>query len=186
MVGTKQHDSSKAGKGSSGKAKTTGETTKAAAPQAKGEEHGKKRAVRDEIDDIFKTAKASKKQAAGGDAAAAGSASAAGAAAAAVTAAAKPAAKAKQPSSSNGGGGGGNAAAEDLAALAAEVRAARAKQAPRPKVEGSKDDIFGDGAGAARKRTEEGYAVYTADELGLGRRGGGDTDLCPFDCECCY
>lgn len=182
MVGTK-HDSSKAGKGS-GKAKTTGETTKAAAPQAKGEEHGKKRAVRDEIDDIFKTAKASKKQAAGGDAAAARSASAG--AAAAVTTAAKPAAKAKQPSSSNGGGGGGNAAAEDLAALAAEVKAARAKQAPRPKVEGSKDDIFGDGAGAARKRTEEGYAVYTADELGLGRRGGGDTDLCPFDCECCY
>jgi hypothetical protein len=59
-------------------------------------------------------------------------------------------------------------------------------QAKRPKVEGSKDDIFGESTGKARKRTEEGYAIYGEDELGLGKKGGGDTPLCPFDCDCCY
>lgn len=39
--------------------------------------------------------------------------------------------------------------------------------------------------GKSRKRTEEGYAVYTEDELGLGSKGG-DTSLCPFDCDCCF
>lgn len=53
-------------------------------------------------------------------------------------------------------------------------------------MEGSKDDIFGEVAAKGRKRTEEGYAIYTEDELGLGRKGGGDTDLCPFDCDCCF
>lgn len=24
------------------------------------------------------------------------------------------------------------------------------------------------------------------EELGLTKKGGGDTDLCPFDCDCCY
>ncbi len=59
-----------------------------------------------------------------------------------------------------------------------------AKKAKR--VEGSKDDIFGEVTAKGRKRTEEGFAIYTEDELGLGRKGGGDTDLCPFDCECCF
>lgn len=34
-------------------------------------------------------------------------------------------------------------------------------------------------------QTEEGYAIYTEDELRLGAKGG-DTDLCPFDCQCCF
>ena len=58
-------------------------------------------------------------------------------------------------------------------------------KAKKPKVEGSKDDIFGEQTGKARKRTEEGYAIYGEDELGLGKKGG-DTPLCPFDCDCCY
>lgn len=53
------------------------------------------------------------------------------------------------------------------------------------KVQGSKDDIFGAEAGKGRKRTEEGFAIYGEDELGLGKKGG-DTDLCPFDCDCCF
>lgn len=36
------------------------------------------------------------------------------------------------------------------------------------------------------RRTEEGYAVYSEAELGLGKQGGGDTDKCPFDCDCCF
>ena len=50
---------------------------------------------------------------------------------------------------------------------------------------GSKDDLFGREEGKGRKRTEEGYRIYTEEELGLNKKGG-DTDLCPFDCDCCY
>jgi hypothetical protein len=32
--------------------------------------------------------------------------------------------------------------------------------------------------------TEEGWRVYTPEELKIGK--GGDTDLCPFDCNCCF
>jgi len=36
-----------------------------------------------------------------------------------------------------------------------------------------------------RRRTKEGWLIYKEDELGI-RDGGGDTPLCPFDCECCF
>ncbi|GLI70605.1 hypothetical protein VaNZ11_015535 [Volvox africanus] len=65
------------------------------------------------------------------------------------------------------------------------VATATAVTAKRPRIEGSKDDIFGQATGKGRKRTEEGFAIYTEDELGLGKKGG-DTDLCPFDCDCCF
>ncbi|KIM25524.1 hypothetical protein M408DRAFT_331089 [Serendipita vermifera MAFF 305830] len=51
-----------------------------------------------------------------------------------------------------------------------------------------KSDIqkFKDSRGSSgRKRTEEGFVIYTEEELGLNKEGG-DTPLCPFDCECCY
>ena len=32
--------------------------------------------------------------------------------------------------------------------------------------------------------TEEGWRIYTPDELNIGK--GGDTELCPFDCDCCF
>ena len=35
------------------------------------------------------------------------------------------------------------------------------------------------------RRTEEGFAIYGEEELGLTKQGG-DTAQCPFDCECCY
>lgn len=48
------------------------------------------------------------------------------------------------------------------------------------------DDGFTDSRGIGpRKRTEEGWAVYREDELGITNEGG-DTPLCPFDCECCF
>jgi hypothetical protein len=52
-------------------------------------------------------------------------------------------------------------------------------------VEGSKDDIFGAAGPKGRQRTTEGYAIYSEEELRLGAQGG-DTDLCPFDCDCCF
>jgi len=36
-----------------------------------------------------------------------------------------------------------------------------------------------------QKTTEEGFKIYTVDELKIGQ-GEGDTDLCPFDCNCCF
>jgi len=36
-----------------------------------------------------------------------------------------------------------------------------------------------------RKYTEEGFPIYTTDELGLNDKGG-DTPDCPFDCNCCH
>ncbi|BGP33405.1 hypothetical protein JCM10296v2_005205 [Rhodotorula toruloides] len=35
-----------------------------------------------------------------------------------------------------------------------------------------------------RKRTEDGLPIYSEAELKIGF--GGDTPLCPFDCDCCY
>lgn len=35
-----------------------------------------------------------------------------------------------------------------------------------------------------RKTTEDGFKIYTMEELGIGK--GGDTELCPFDCDCCF
>ncbi|KAJ6627125.1 hypothetical protein B0H10DRAFT_1995540, partial [Mycena sp. CBHHK59/15] len=34
-----------------------------------------------------------------------------------------------------------------------------------------------------RRKTEEGWSIYKEDELGIGDEGG-DTPLCPFDCNC--
>ena len=35
-----------------------------------------------------------------------------------------------------------------------------------------------------RRVTDDGFKIYTEEELGIGK--GGDTDLCPFDCDCCF
>ena len=37
---------------------------------------------------------------------------------------------------------------------------------------------------ANRKYTEEGFKIYSTEELKIGQ--GGDTADCPFDCECCF
>ncbi|TDL21904.1 DUF1764-domain-containing protein [Rickenella mellea] len=48
------------------------------------------------------------------------------------------------------------------------------------------DSRFRDSRGAGpRRHTEDGYAIYKEDELGIGDQGG-DTPLCPFDCDCCW
>lgn len=35
-----------------------------------------------------------------------------------------------------------------------------------------------------RRVTEEGYRIFEEDELGIDK--GGNTKLCPFDCDCCF
>lgn len=52
---------------------------------------------------------------------------------------------------------------------------------------GTSDDPF---AIAGKNRigstdfTEEGWKIYTPEELNIGK--GGETELCPFDCDCCF
>ena len=68
------------------------------------------------------------------------------------------------------------------AAATGDVPAAKKSKA----VAGGVDDLFGEAAaGGKRKRTEEGYPIYSEEELGLARKGG-DTPACPFDCDCCF
>ncbi|XP_031107447.1 uncharacterized protein C6G9.01c-like [Ipomoea triloba] len=38
----------------------------------------------------------------------------------------------------------------------------------------------------SRKRTGDGLAIYTEEELGIGKADAGGTPLCPFDCDCCF
>ena len=37
-----------------------------------------------------------------------------------------------------------------------------------------------------RRYTDDGVPIYSADELHIGKSGSGKTDLCPFDCDCCF
>ncbi|GAA98303.1 uncharacterized protein L969DRAFT_46299 [Mixia osmundae IAM 14324] len=46
------------------------------------------------------------------------------------------------------------------------------------------DAAFGDSRGTTRRRTDDGLPIYDAAELKIGL--GGDTPLCPFDCDCCF
>lgn len=49
------------------------------------------------------------------------------------------------------------------------------------------DSDFFDSRGLKRKTralTEDGFPIFTPNELKIGMGGG--TDLCPFDCNCCY
>lgn len=59
----------------------------------------------------------------------------------------------------------------------------------------STDALFCDTRGlssAKRRTTAEGYPIYTAEELGINPSGSnadpnaGNTDDCPFDCQCCF
>lgn len=84
----------------------------------------------------------------------------------------------------------------ELANIHMKVKAARAiKQVVAPSL--SAQDDFADIRGTKKrkmpllelsllvvgKRTFEGLTLYQEDELRIGQ--GGDTPLCPFDCDCC-
>ncbi|KAJ2160588.1 hypothetical protein GGF46_002130 [Coemansia sp. RSA 552] len=75
------------------------------------------------------------------------------------------------------------AAATSLAkvvdATAAGKSTAAQKQPP------PKDDAFADTRGKNTKYTDDGFRVFYYDDLRIGE-GQGDTELCPFECECCY
>lgn len=56
----------------------------------------------------------------------------------------------------------------------------------KKKGEGPKEGAFGEQPSRPRKRTEDGLAIYTEEELGLSKSEAGGTPLCPFDCSCCF
>lgn len=86
---------------------------------------------------------------------------------------------------------------DELRRIAAEVAAVKAKKQKVATVKHTSfttassaapsDDLgFTRGTtGPARKRTEEGYRVYSEEELKISSNSG-DTKDCPFDCNCCF
>ncbi|TCD66379.1 hypothetical protein EIP91_001428 [Steccherinum ochraceum] len=67
------------------------------------------------------------------------------------------------------------------------LRATASSQSEKPVKRRTKDEKqFKDSRGnGPRRKTEEGFLVYKEDELGITDQGG-DTHLCPFDCQCCF
>ncbi|KAI0724436.1 hypothetical protein C8T65DRAFT_626470 [Cerioporus squamosus] len=66
----------------------------------------------------------------------------------------------------------------------AKVERAVVKQ-KKPKKDREEEQRFKDSRGTGpRRTTEEGFLIYKEDELGIADSGG-DTPLCPFDCQCC-
>jgi hypothetical protein len=76
------------------------------------------------------------------------------------------------------------------ASLPAAKRVKVSKSTEKTSQTSSKKDIdkFKDSRGSGpRRKTEEGWSIYKADELGIKDDDeGGDTPLCPFDCDCCF
>lgn len=60
------------------------------------------------------------------------------------------------------------------------------KEKSKSKTNSFKADGFSDPPSRPRRRTQDGLAVYSAEELGLGKADAGGTPLCPFDCSCCF
>uniref|UniRef100_A0A5B7BVB8 DUF1764 domain-containing protein n=1 Tax=Davidia involucrata TaxID=16924 RepID=A0A5B7BVB8_DAVIN len=54
------------------------------------------------------------------------------------------------------------------------------------KGKGSKDSGFVEPLSRPRKKTGDGLAIYTEEELGVSKADAGGTRLCPFDCSCCF
>lgn len=70
------------------------------------------------------------------------------------------------------------------AAAAAAAAAAAVKTRRHPPLErDGMGDVRGMGS-KVRPLTDDGLPVYSAQEMKIGM--GGDTDQCPFDCECCF
>ncbi|XP_015059778.1 uncharacterized protein C6G9.01c [Solanum pennellii] len=49
-----------------------------------------------------------------------------------------------------------------------------------------KDNVLSEPPRRSRKKTADGFTLYTEEELGIGRSNAGGTSLCPFDCDCCF
>ena len=68
----------------------------------------------------------------------------------------------------------------------AKTKPEKIEKTAKPQPKGSAADPLGSGMskGHNRRYTEEGWPIYSEEELNLGK--GGETADCPFDCQCCF
>ncbi|KAG6551947.1 hypothetical protein Mapa_006564 [Marchantia paleacea] len=59
------------------------------------------------------------------------------------------------------------------------------KSVPKSSNHPSSDSVT-PSSGKPRKKTIDGFKIYSEDEIGFGKKNAGGTPLCPFDCECCF
>merc|ERR1712046_179871 len=60
------------------------------------------------------------------------------------------------------------------------------KGTPKDAFDDMMADTSGEGTGKKRKYTEEGFPIFTEEELKINLPGSGQSKECPFDCRCCY
>ncbi|MBA0747662.1 hypothetical protein Gogos_004559 [Gossypium gossypioides] len=60
------------------------------------------------------------------------------------------------------------------------------KKKSKKSKETNREGGFNESSSRPRKRTADGFAIYTEEELGISKSDGGSTPLCPFDCDCCF
>ena len=66
-----------------------------------------------------------------------------------------------------------------------KISAVVAKKPAKQRLEQSKSKSKKPSPNVARRTTEEGFKIYTEEELGLQDEAAGNTPDCPFDCDCC-
>ncbi|ERM93493.1 hypothetical protein AMTRI_Chr03g55490 [Amborella trichopoda] len=71
------------------------------------------------------------------------------------------------------------------------VKSKRKENVKKEKIKKKKKDISSengwvDPPSRSRRKTADGFTVYSAEELGFGEADAGGTPLCPFDCSCCF
>ncbi|KAJ8900278.1 hypothetical protein K2173_024918 [Erythroxylum novogranatense] len=60
------------------------------------------------------------------------------------------------------------------------------KKQKQKKSREEKEGNFADPPAKSRRKTDDGFTVYTEEELGIHNGNTGGTPLCPFDCDCCF
>ncbi|GMI97951.1 hypothetical protein like AT5G11760 [Hibiscus trionum] len=50
----------------------------------------------------------------------------------------------------------------------------------------NRDEGLSESSSRPRKKTADGFTIYTEEELGISKSDAGNTPLCPFDCDCCF
>ncbi|XP_073296395.1 uncharacterized protein [Primulina huaijiensis] len=69
----------------------------------------------------------------------------------------------------------------------AKASASSAKSRDKLKIrQDVRENPFADSIFRPRKKTSDGLAIYTEEELSFGKPDAGGTRLCPFDCDCCF
>ncbi|XAR70809.1 hypothetical protein NMG60_11027812 [Bertholletia excelsa] len=75
----------------------------------------------------------------------------------------------------------------EKAEMAADNKVAKADDLKKKKkAKGSAEGGIMDPPSRPRKRTNDGLAIYTEEELAIGKADAGGTPFCPFDCSCCF